>query len=97
MRNKRSQEGYLLVDNRASGQGMVESPTITCSHCQRVVVLNPLRTRERGYCPKCDSYICDECEAVRVASGFECRPMKQVFDELEGRITHHGTVDSIKE
>jgi hypothetical protein len=94
MRSKRSREGYLLIDNRAAGGGAVESPTITCSHCHRVVVLNPLRTRERGYCPKCDNYICDECEAVRVARGFECLPMTQVFDELENRIIKDGTMDS---
>jgi hypothetical protein len=59
----------------------VESATITCSHCQRIVVLNPDRTRSRGYCPKCDHYVCDECEAARVASGYACLPHK-VREEL---------------
>jgi hypothetical protein len=94
MRSKRSLEGYLLVDNRAVGGGMMESATITCSHCQRVVVLNPGRTRGRGYCPKCDSYVCDECEADRVAHGFRCLPMAQVFDETERKLSH-GSMDRI--
>lgn len=63
--------------------GLFESATITCSHCQRQVVLNPDRTRERGYCPKCDHYVCDGCEAVRVASGGECRTFKQIMDDVQ--------------
>lgn len=60
-----------------------ESATVTCSHCQRQVVLNPDRTRERGYCPKCDHYVCDACEAIRVAAGGECKTFKQIMDEVQ--------------
>lgn len=64
------------------GRGMkLETATINCSHCERLVVLNPDRTRSRGYCPKCDRYVCDQCEAERVRSGV-CRPFKQVIDEF---------------
>lgn len=99
--SKRSQEGYLLLDHRASpgltgdlvqksglgtmplGEGSVfESATITCSHCQRQVVLNPDRSRSRGYCPKCDHYVCDTCEVIRVETG-QCRTYKQIMDEFE--------------
>lgn len=65
-----------------SGCGMFEAPTYTCTHCSRVVVTNPLRNRERAYCPKCDHYICDGCGAVRVANGGECKTVAQLFDEL---------------
>lgn len=64
-----------------SGMGFAELSTFTCSHCQVVVVLNPLRTRERGYCPKCDHYVCDRCNAVRVATG-ECKTFKQIIEEV---------------
>lgn len=94
MHSKRSLEGYLLVDHRAGyglgprgtpmGHGSVfEAGIVTCSHCQRGVIVNPLRTRDRAYCPKCDHYICDQCEAARVASGGECRPFKQIVDEVQ--------------
>lgn len=63
-------------------QGMVEAATITCSHCQVQMIRNPGRVRARGYCPKCDHYVCDGCEAARVASGV-CRPLTQVFDVLQ--------------
>lgn len=42
-----------------AARGIFESPTIRCSHCGTMVVLNPQRTRARGYCASCDHYICD--------------------------------------
>jgi hypothetical protein len=66
-----------------AGKIKFESATITCSHCECVVVLNPDRSRSRGYCKKCDHYICDACEAMRVA-GKQCYPYKaMVLDQLE--------------
>jgi hypothetical protein len=59
-----------------------EAATITCHHCQAVVILNPARTRERPYCPKCDHYICDTCESRRALTR-ECVPFKKVLDELQ--------------
>lgn len=101
MKTKRSQEGYLLIDHRfgygldasatihgaeAIGAGAIfESPTITCSHCQRVVVMNPARTRSRGYCPKCDHFVCDACEVNRVKTGI-CRPFNQIIEEHQESI-----------
>lgn len=80
--SKRKYEGLLIIDHKESpgitpeqargvgpavGKGQkLETPTYTCVHCQRVVVMNPLRTRARVFCQKCDDYVCDECEAVRV-------------------------------
>jgi hypothetical protein len=63
------------------GSALIQRSTITCSHCERIVVLNPDRARSRGYCPKCDRHVCDECETVRVVTGV-CRPFKQVIDEF---------------
>lgn len=59
-----------------------ESATLTCHHCQGLVILNPARTRERNYCPGCDHYICDVCEQRR-ARTLECVPFRQVLDELQ--------------
>ena len=86
---QRQREGYLLIDHRA-GEGVGEAlaggkvsewPTYTCSHCQRIVVINPDRKRDRGYCPKCDHLVCDHCEGARVQSGGACRPFEQIADE----------------
>lgn len=66
--------GALIV-----GRGqMLESATVTCSHCQVVVVLNPLRTRPRGYCQKCDRYVCDNPGCNR-----ECTPFEAILDRAQ--------------
>lgn len=62
------------------GRAKVELPVLSCSHCQAMLVFNPMRTRERGHCPKCDRYVCDTCKAVLVATGI-CRPFAKVMDE----------------
>lgn len=85
--SQRSFEGYLEIDNRESpglrpGEAgkIIQRVTKKCQHCWRIVVINPDRTRARGYCPKCDGFVCDECETNRVLTGI-CRPWKQVVDE----------------
>jgi hypothetical protein len=70
-------------DPRLSGAGkLLESATITCSHCNNIVVLNPNRSRERHYCVKCDKYICDACEALRHTPDYAHRSMAQLSDIL---------------
>ena len=82
---KRALEGYLLIDHSASpGTAVVpegrklEAPTITCSHCNAVYIMNPLRTRPRHYCSKCDHYVCDRPTCV-----MECKPFSKVLDDIE--------------
>jgi hypothetical protein len=50
-----------------------------CSHCQRGVVLRDDRVRPRGYCLKCNHYICDACETIRAKNG-DCVPFMCVLD-----------------
>jgi hypothetical protein len=59
-----------------------EAPIITCSHCQAGMMLNPMRTRNREYCAKCDHYICDRCALVLKVT-LECKPFRQVLDTLQ--------------
>jgi hypothetical protein len=83
--SKRRHEGYLLIDHSNSPgipgrTGKLECSVVTCSHCQRGVMLNPDRSRPRAYCPSCDHYICDQCEAIRAQTG--CKTFKQIMDEV---------------
>lgn len=67
-------------------QQLFESPTLRCSHCGTMVILNPQRTRARGYCSPCDHYICDNPVCHQ-----GCNPlMKQLetAQELAGRLTN---------
>ena len=66
MSRVRGGRGYLLIDNRASGGEKLEMATLTCSHCNTIVVLNKERSRSRSYCRSCNAYICDSpgCNAI---------------------------------
>lgn len=57
---------------------LYESATATCVHCHAIVVLNPNRTRDRGYCAKCDGYTCDSPFCNR-----DCRSMARLIDQLQ--------------
>lgn len=97
MKSKRSLEGLLLIDNRhapvpqnphrefagAGPAAVREMPTLTCSHCQRQMIVQPLRTRERPYCRRCDHYICDDCALIAKLNGGECEPMTAKLDRLQ--------------
>lgn len=71
--------------------GMMECATMTCAHCATVVIPNPDRTRERGYCSKCDRYICDQCKAATLMPAYEHRSWQQIVDLVQsGRYTLSG-------
>src|ERR1700675_1557700 len=63
-----------------------ESATFTCADCERVVIMNPDRSRARGFCPKCNHYLCDACETVRVQQGGKCNNFKVMVDKLLNKI-----------
>jgi hypothetical protein len=61
-----------------------EGSTLTCAHTLcggRVVVINPLRTRERGHCYQCDRFICDECALDYKLTGV-CRSVNRFTDDF---------------
>lgn len=64
------------------GNERFESATSTCSHCQRIVLLNPGRVRAREVCKKCRHYICDGC-AAHMAVTLECVPFQKILDEAQ--------------
>lgn len=61
-----------------------ESATVTCLHCNTIVILNPNRKRARGYCAKCDGYVCDN-----PACGLECRSFDKLLDTLQEQATRN--------
>ena len=66
----------------AVGAGQVyESALITCGHCSADVILNPDRSRDRGWCMTCDHYICDACHALKHA-GVPCSPVMKKFEAV---------------
>jgi hypothetical protein len=63
------------------GGTIFKSATFTCSHCTRVVVLNPDRSRSRGYCRSCDHDICDRC-SLMMRLGHPCQPFSKLIEKL---------------
>lgn len=70
----------------APGGQVTEADLAKCNHCERAIRLHPLRIRARGYCGKCDHYLCDWCETLRVKTGV-CTPMAQVLDAAQQHFT----------
>jgi len=65
-----------------------EADTKICSHCERGIILNPGRVRDRAICFYCHHYICDECDRIMKISG-KCVPMKKIVDEMQSHNVHH--------
>jgi len=60
---------------------LFEAATMQCVHCQRIVVKNPLRDRERSFCMQCGgAYICDLCDDDRRKPDYEHMPFKKIVD-----------------
>ena len=68
-----------------------EGSTNTCSHCTAVVVMNPDRVRQRGYCYNCDHFICDRCATTMKLTGVCYSFSRRIEDEYNKRILINGT------
>jgi hypothetical protein len=95
---RKLREGALLIDHRNSPgllghDGSIEERmTLTCAHCQYLVVLNPNRVRERPWCYSCDEYICDGC-AYKVSTLNEpCCNINKQIDEVAETIIQGGII-----
>lgn len=81
--------GPLEAPAVARGE-VYESGLVVCSHCQAAVILHPKRDRERGWCAKCDKYVCDDC-AEQQAITLECRSFERRFEQLHNEIERYGS------
>lgn len=79
MKSKRSLEGYLMVDNRCSGGGMIEGAVLTCVHCHAQIQIDPLRSRALIRCFNCDAYVCENGKCNRECNG----SLVRVLDKLQ--------------
>lgn len=59
---------------------VMEAATLMCCGCGGHYIKNLFRTRERGHCFQCNSYICDACDAYRQTH--EHVPFRKVVDEV---------------
>lgn len=54
--------------------------TLGCCHCGGCWIENPLRTRPRNHCVKCDRYLCDACAAVTHEADYIHRSFQEMTD-----------------
>ncbi len=87
--------GYLEIDQRAVPAELpagvprhFEADTYTCSHCEFVVVMHPMRVRERYKCKSCNHHICDGC-AAKAFAGEPCLTYARKIEELMERELRH--------
>lgn len=73
--------GFDVPD--VAGGMMYESAVVTCLHCNSNIILNPDRKRPRGYCAKCDGYICDKSQCQ------ECKPHVKTMEKLQDFLGDH--------
>ena len=73
--------GYIVIDNRANGGGIVEKDTTHCRHCQAVIDKGKWK-RDGGiwYCSKCAGPICLFCVGERERTGVACSPWKEKIE-----------------
>lgn len=86
---ERKELGYLIIDNRASGDGVKEMSTFTCTHCGGVVVMHPMRVRPRTKCHGCQHLICDGC-AAQYSQDHACVTLAQKIEEQFERTVRQG-------
>lgn len=89
-----AQARKLGFDPKQVREGAVfEAKTYGCSHCGSVVVVNPLRTRERASCFKCNSHICDWCAVAAKEPGYVHRSFNEIADQVvSGRFALAGSM-----
>jgi hypothetical protein len=68
--------GYVIKGNRGSDKA-IEQDTISCIHCQRVIVKG---TWQGSWCNHCGAPICVPCRQTLDKEG--CIPWKKWVDEL---------------
>ncbi len=82
-------------DPRFTREGKIfEAATLGCVHCGVHVVMNPLRTRERGQCSKCSwAYVCDACAVAMREPDYVHHTMAEIIQLLtSGRWALSGTM-----
>src|SRR5712664_2984744 len=68
-----------------------EAKTNHCNHCGTVVMINPLRTRDRAYCQLCNKYICDNCGITQRLPDYVHKTYNQQLEEGHSFLSKLGT------
>lgn len=74
--SSRREAGLITISDPGSDKPLLEAATIQCVHCGRHWVPQPGSGRTRGFCMRCNGFICGpECQ--------ECIPVEQMLENIE--------------
>lgn len=87
MRFGNQKTGYLLKTDPETGD--VERDCLTCNHCQKQVVVEPIKgadttPKQIHRCGQCSRTICDRC-AADLARTLKCAPWEKRLERIEAR------------
>ena len=75
--------GGMLIESNLGSDRTKEVPTYTCGHCQRVVIMNPTRTRPRNMCRRCMRQTCETAGCLQ-----ECNPIERDLERAYANLLH---------
>lgn len=82
-----------LTEKELGAGKIFEGAILKCSHCPTPFLKNPLRIRERGYCAKCDHYVCDHCHEQMAKPGYVHITRDEIIEKVtSGRFTLIGSL-----
>lgn len=72
-----------LDPNTVKEGKVLEAATKRCVHCPSVYIMNPQRTRERGFCFQCAGFVCDTCQVASKLPGYVHLNCQEVIDKVQ--------------
>jgi len=79
--------GYLVIQEYQSIT-KIEVDTITCNHCERIILLHDrdgnIIPEPAGFCRCCMKTICLDCNKVQLVT-VGCTPMEKKIEQIEAR------------
>lgn len=70
-------KGYAILNDPDNKNR--EFDTLTCNHCQRIILLEPGKVPEGGWCFQCSKMVCNNC----VDKG--CTPWEKKMEQMEAK------------
>lgn len=82
----------FLPSEVAEGK-LFETATLSCKHCGGAWRKNPRRIRPRGYCKRCDHYVCDGCADAMAHPDYVHRCKEEILDAVMTSVAHGKVFD----
>ena len=61
-----------------------EADILRCNHCEKQILKNPHRKKNREWCWTCDQYVCDRCAGIKFIAG--CTTIREIMEREATKI-----------